>query len=412
MRRGQTAAILLDHPAFTWLWSGLFISYLGDQFATIALLWFVLQLTGSGAAVGLVIFLFNFPAIVTGPLLGQLLDRYQPRLVMAFDNAARAVLIAAIPILYQLGVLHLWHIYALALAAGALQPATLVGVRAFIPHLVPDELLDHANALWAGSVQFASLVGPALAGYLVASVGGPVALLVDAASFVIMSVVAFGLPNVQREQRGALAGTRRAWLGFGPLLRLREVRTMTALSVIFFFAYGPLEPALPIYSRDVLKAGAAGFGLLWSGYGVGALLGLFAVGAIAARGRPGIVLATIAILWGLFLTPLLVIHNLYAAMLFFALAGFAWAPYAVIETTILQRLVPADMRGQVFGARATLTIAAAPLGSALGGFLLESLSAPAVIGLSALGCVVAGCLGLLSPVLRNMQPSASRDKPM
>ena len=87
MQRGHVAAVLFDYPAFTWLWAGLGISYLGDQFAFIALLWFVLQLTGSGAAVGLVIFLFDFPAIVTGPVLGRLLDRYQPRLVMAFDNA-------------------------------------------------------------------------------------------------------------------------------------------------------------------------------------------------------------------------------------------------------------------------------------------------------------------------------------
>jgi MFS family permease len=77
--------------------AGLSISYLGDQFTIIALLWFVLQLTGSGAAVGLVILCFDLPGVVTGAILGRLLDRYQPRLVMGFDNLARAALIAAIP---------------------------------------------------------------------------------------------------------------------------------------------------------------------------------------------------------------------------------------------------------------------------------------------------------------------------
>ncbi|HYM01163.1 MAG TPA: hypothetical protein VEZ90_19545 [Blastocatellia bacterium] len=84
----------LRHPAFQRLWLGLSISYLGDQFTIIALLWFVLQLTGSGAAVGLVILCFDLPGVVTGTILGRLLDHYQPRLVMGFDNLARAAPIA------------------------------------------------------------------------------------------------------------------------------------------------------------------------------------------------------------------------------------------------------------------------------------------------------------------------------
>jgi MFS family permease len=87
----------LHHPAFQRLWLGLSISYLGDQFTIIALLWFVLQSTGSGAAVGLVILCFDLPGVVTGAILGRLLDRYQTRLVMGYDNLARGALIAAIP---------------------------------------------------------------------------------------------------------------------------------------------------------------------------------------------------------------------------------------------------------------------------------------------------------------------------
>ena len=118
--------------------AGAELSYLGDQFTIIALLWFVLQLTGSGAAVGLVVLCFDLPGVVTGAILGRLLDRYQPRLVMGFDNLARAALIAAIPTLYALGSLQLWHVFVLALLAGALSPATPAGVRAFVPHLVDD----------------------------------------------------------------------------------------------------------------------------------------------------------------------------------------------------------------------------------------------------------------------------------
>ena len=108
----------LRSPAFLRLWLGLSISYLGDQFTTIALLWFVLQLTGSGVALSLVLLCFQLPAMLTGPLLGTVLDRWQPRVVMGIDNCTRALLIGAIPVLSWVGVLQLWQIYALAGLSG------------------------------------------------------------------------------------------------------------------------------------------------------------------------------------------------------------------------------------------------------------------------------------------------------
>src|SRR5512146_1400228 len=120
MAQSVAVASPLRQPAFQRLWLGLSVSYLGDQFTIITLLWFVLQLTGSGAAVGLVILCFDLPGVVTGALLGRLLDRVQPRLVMGLDNLIRAALIATIPALYALGALQLWHVFTLAALAGAL----------------------------------------------------------------------------------------------------------------------------------------------------------------------------------------------------------------------------------------------------------------------------------------------------
>src|SRR5579872_3120892 len=227
----------LRQPAFQRLWLGLSISYLGDQFTVIALLWFVLQLTGSGAAVGLVILCFDLPGVVTGAIVGRWLDRYQPRLVMGLDNLARAALIAAIPTLYALRRLQLWEICVLALLAGALSPATTAGVRAFIPHLVDDAALDRANALTATSAQFSYLAGPVAAGFAVARFGGPWALFLDAGSFLLMGLVALTLPTITREPRAAPDAAANGWLGFGALLRLRSVPALTILTLVFFFSY-------------------------------------------------------------------------------------------------------------------------------------------------------------------------------
>src|SRR5687767_3547573 len=121
---GLLARSPLRLPDYRRLWLGLVISRLGDMFTVIALLWFVLELTGSGTALSLLLLCFSLPALLTSPLLGWLLDHYQPRDIMLLDNLARALVIGAIPLLYWLGGLTLWAMYVLALVAGALTPAT------------------------------------------------------------------------------------------------------------------------------------------------------------------------------------------------------------------------------------------------------------------------------------------------
>lgn len=404
----RTAQSPLRLPAFRRFWFGQTISLLGDQFTTIALLWFVLQLTGSGLAVGTVLLCFGLPGIVTSSALGTLLDRYEPRLLIGCDNICRAFIIGAIPALHWLGLLHLWMVYVLSAVAGTLMPATLVGTRVLLPHLVADDELENANALLSVSVNFAMLVGPAIAGVLVGILGGPAVMVIDAASFVVMALVAYSLPNTAHPlsaPRGHVARTRGQ--GFRELIKLRDVRIITLLSLIFFLAYYPLEPALPVYSRDFLKAGASGYGLLWSGFGVGALLGLLTIPRLSKRSRPGMTFSAIAVLWGLFLLPLMFTPNVLAAMVFLGLAGCAWGPYTTIETTLVQRLVPDYQRGQVFGARAALTAATSPIGVFIGGLLLNHVPASVVIGISGAACVLTGIAGLLSPTLRAIRRPGS-----
>src|SRR5262249_33909494 len=175
------------------------------------------------------------------------------------------------------------------------------------------------------------------------------------------------------------------------------------LSLVFFFSYGPLEAALPVYSSQTLRANAAGYGVLWTGFGIGAFAGVLTLTKLSRRWQPSLALPMIAVLWGGLLCPLFFIRQLPLAMLFLGAAGASWAPYTPMETTVLQRLVPAEMRGQVFGARHSLVAAAAPLGAAFGGMLLQYVSAPVVIALSGVACILAGLGGLASPSLHRLQ---------
>jgi len=383
-------------PAVRGLSAGLLLSRTGDQLTTIALVWFVLDLTGSGAAVGLVLLCAGLPPVVTGPLLGRVLDRWPLRRVMVADNLAQAALVAAIPTLHWLGRLDMPLVYGLTLTAGALVPATDVGVRVALPRLVDEAELERANVLLSVGDQASALVGPALGGLLVGLVGAPPVLLADAASFLAMAALAGPLPDVADPQAPPAGGpATRAPLG-DP-----TVRTVLALTLVYFLAYGPLEPALPLYSRDVLQAGPGGYGLLWSAFGAGALAGLATVPAVG-RLRPGLALAGNAMAWGAILLPLLAIAAIVPAMAVLALGGLVWAPYVTLESSLLQRVVPAAALGRVFGVRRALTAAAMPLGAAAGGLLLQRAAPTAVIGLSAVTCLLAGAAALCAPALHRL----------
>ncbi len=387
----------LHRPAFRRLWLGLVISRLGDQFTIIALVWFVLQLTGSGVAIGLVILCFQLPAIISSPFMGKLLDRYQPRTIMAVDNFGRACIIAAIPALYSFGALHLWMVYVLALFTGFLSPATEVGCRIVIPRLVPDEELEKANSLSSISWDFATLVGPALAGILVTFISAPAVLFLDAGSFLLMGAMAISLPQMQVVSSGQEeVENRRSLLGFCTIFRMKALRFLTVLTLLFLFAQGLAEVAIPVYSQKTLGTGAAGYGLLMSAFGVGSLLALTLISQFWSRNkRQGLSLAMLLIMSGVLLIPLVFLRTLPVAMLFMSLAGFAAAPYYVVEQSLMQRLVPKNVQGQVFGARGALSVAGYPLGGVTGGVLMMGMAAPLIIGISAMLCIGMGCACLV-----------------
>jgi MFS family permease len=403
--KGAVAASPLEHPAFRRLWLGLTISRMGDALTIVALTWFVLQLTGSGLVIGLLVLCFQLPTMVSSPLIGILLDRFQPRLIMGLDNFGRAAIIAAIPLLYWSGHLQLWMVYGLALCAGTLAPATEIGTRVVIPRLVPWKELERANALSSITWDAATLIGPAMAGFLVFYINAPAVLLLDAATFVLMGMMASSLPRFAQARAGE-SGTRgkRALLGFGAIFNTRSILWLTVLTLLFLFAQGLAEVAMPLYSLRTLHAGSTGYGLLMSAFGAGSLLALALLSQRwVGRERQGITLALILFFSGLLLLPLLLIRSLPIAIIVMALAGCAAAPYYVVEQTLAQRLIPEQARGQVFGARGSLNVVGYPLGGAVAGVLLGALAAPLVIGVPALLFIAMACACLASPTMRGLR---------
>jgi len=402
-------SLLYRYPAFGRLWIGRSISLFGDALTLIALPWFVLQVTGSGTAVAGILLALQLPAILTSMVIGSLIDRFQPRIIIAIDNGLRTFIIGLIPILYWFGLLELWLLFLLTFCAGMLIPATEVGSRSLLPDLVEDQDLEAANMLWSFSLNLSLVIGPALAGLLVASFGGPAVLLIDAGTFAVMAILAITLPILKRSQPAAQAPLSER-LGLRQLWQMKVVRYTTLLSLVFFFSYGPLEAALPLYSDVILQTDARGYGLLWSALAVGALIGTLSSTMLSKRLRLGVALPLIALLWGASLLPMMFINNLWLACGLLLLGGLMWGPYTPMETTLLQRNVPKAQLGRVFGARSTLLTGGSPLGLAIGGILLAFVPSTSVIALSAIACILVGLGGLVSPAFRDLSlPSGNFD---
>jgi MFS family permease len=401
--------LLYRYPAFGRLWAGRLVSLFGDAFALIALPWFVLQVTGSGTATAGILLTLQLPAILTSLVIGSWLDRFQPRTIIAADNALRVLIVGLIPVLYGVGLLRLWLLFLLTSLVGMLEPATAVGSASLLPHLVADQDLDAANMLWSFSGNLSLVLGPAVAGVLVASFGGPSVLLIDAATFAVMAAAALTLPTLTRSMPAPRTSLAER-LGLHQLWHLKVVRLTTLLSLVFFFSYGPLEAALPLYSRAILQTDARGYGLLWSALAVGALIGTLLSPALSRRVRLGVALPLIALLWGASLLPMVFTHQLWIACGLLLLGGLMWGPYTPMETTLLQRNVPRAQLGRVFGARSTLLTGGSPLGLAVGGILLAFTPAPSIIALSAIACIAVGLGALASPAFRSLSlPPAEPD---
>ena len=326
--------------------------------------------------------------------------------MITIDNGLRTLLIGTIPILHLFGLLELWLLFLLTFLAGMLVPATEVGSRSLLPELVEDKDLDAANMLWSLSLNLSLLVGPAVAGLLVASFGGPSVLLIDAATFAVMAMVAATMPTIQRGKSSMQAPLSER-LGLSQLWDMKVVRYTTLLSLVFFFSYGPLEAAMPVYSDAILQTDARGYGFLWSALAVGALIGTLGSTTLSRRLRLGVALPLIALLWGASLLPMAFTNHLWLACSLLLLGGLMWGPYSPMETTWLQRNVPKEQLGRVFGARSTLLTGGSPLGLAVGGILLAFVPATSVIAFSALACILVGLGGLASPIFRGLSlPSA------
>lgn len=387
----------LRHRNFRLFSIGQFISLAGTWMQVVALGWLVLDLTDSPFYVGLVSTLTSLPILLFTLWGGVLADRVHRRRALILLQSFMLADALALALLTLTGHITVHWVMALALVHGTSAAFEVPIRQAFIVEMVGKEDLMNAIALNSSNFNITRIFGPMLAGVVVGSVGVAPCFVLNALSFVAVIVCLLRMEE---------SGARPAPSGASALTTLREgyryvldqpqpraLLLLTALYAIFGFAFVSM---LPVFARDVLRTGAAGYGGLMTAVGVGASVGALAMAALGHRVARLRIIRGAGMLFALTLalTALAQVWWLAAGVL--AVAGCVMILNNVSTNTQLQMAAPDHLRGRVMGFYSLMVLGMAPLGSFQAGWVSEHYGVPTSL---AVGAVVtaAGTLWLARP---------------
>jgi MFS family permease len=395
----------------------------GDQLSMIALPWLVLKLTGDAAAIGFVIALAAVPRALFMLIGGVLTDRLSPRRVLVVTNVLRLITMGLVAHATWQGSVDLDQIYLLALVFGLADAFAWPAQSAMPPRLLPPADLSGGNALLQGTAQLSLVVAPALAGVLIAlDLGGTTPQLIkdqqglalvfmlNTLSFLFAAVVLavlrepFRPPAGLRQSvlRSMITGLQYVW-GDAPLRAL--ILLLALFSVVF---RGPFAVGIPALADRYLTAGAAGFGVLMSALGVGAIVGTLIAGIWRAPRRVplGALMLVDFLGFGTLFLVASLMHVLWPLALLIGTFAVVDGILIVYFTTWLQLRVPGELLGRVSSVIMFFNLGLFPLSSAVAGALAD-VSLLGLLGVSGAVLVLIALGGLTMPAVRSLGRSAS-----
>jgi len=365
------------------------ISLIGTWMTRIATSWLVYRLTGSAALLGLVGFAGQIPAFLLGPLAGVWVDRWNRHRTIVLTQILSMLQSFALAVLALAHIITVWQIVLLALAQGIINAFDMPARQSFVIQMVDQrEDLSNAIALNSSIVNASRLVGPAIAGIVVAAVGEGYCFLLDGSSYiaVIASLLMMRIPpgGAAKPRRHIMHELIDGWRYVTDSVPIRSI--LLNLSIVSLFGM-PYSVLMPIFAARVLGGGAHTLGFLMGAVGVGALAGALALAArksvIGLGGR-------IALTTGLFGSALVgfaLSHWLWLSMLLLPVVGFGMMQQMAASNTILQTIVDDERRGRVMAFYSMAIQGMAPFGSLIAGNTAAGLGAPVTVLGSGIACI-------------------------
>lgn len=394
----------LRHRNYRLFWTGNFLSNIGTWMHQVALGWLVLEMTNSPFLLGLTGFAQWMPALIFSLPAGVVADRADRRRWLLLTQTVMMVLALALAVSVTLKIITFDAILVIAFLLGTASAVNAPAYQAMVRDLSSRE--DVLNAIAMNSMQFnlSRFIGPSIAGILVSTVGLASCFYINSASF-LAPIIALALVRYQArpsaDSSSLLSGLVQGFRylrGHKQILLLVSIVAMVSLFGLPFLIF------LPVFARDILHVGARGLGYMTSASGGGALLGALVLAAWPAERRRGpLVLGGTLAFFGAVLL-LAVSRDFYLSLLALVLAGGAMVCSVATINSLIQTLVPDEVRGRVLSWHTMAYFGGSPVGSLLVGVMAHSLGTPAALAIAAAGPLLVA-VGLLVGVrwLRHLQ---------
>lgn len=404
---GRSARMLraLQHRNYRLYFVGQGTSVIGTWITRVATAWLVFRLTHSAILLGVVSFAGQVPTFLLAPIAGVWVDRLDRYKVLFATQSLAMLQSFALAALALSGVIQVWHILALQVFQGLINAFDMPARQSFLIEMVEDrDDLPNAIALNSTMVNGARLLGPAIAGLMIAAVGEGWCFMVDGVSYIAV-IASLALMHITPRMRDVTVA--RVWddlrdgvryaTGFTP------IRAVLMMMALVSFAGMPYSTLMPLIAVNVLHGGPHTYGFLMGAAGLGALTGaLYLAGRSTVLGL-GRIIPMAAALFGASLIGFGLSHTLVASLLLLYGVGVGFMVNTASCNTVLQTIVRPDMRGRVMAFYTMAFMGTTPFGALAAGALAERIGPAHTIMLGGATCILgAAVFARVLPTIRKM----------
>jgi len=380
----------LQHRNYRLFFTGQSISLIGTWMQQIARGWLVYRLTDSAFLLGLVGFASQIPTFLIASFAGVLADRHNKHKIIIATQTLAMVEATILTILTLTKVIHVWHIIALSFFSGLINAFDMPTRQSFVIDMVEDKKdLPNAIALNSSMFNAARLIGPTIAGFLIASFGEGVCFLLNAISYIaviaalLMMKITPHINNKTKERvmEGLKEGIKYAY-------NFKPIRALLFLIALMSLAGMPYTVIMPVFARDILKGNASTLGFLLGAVGTGAMIGALYLASRKSVLGLGRWIAIAVSIFSLGLISFSFSKNIHLSILLMFFTGFGFMMQMASTNTLLQTLVDDDKRGRVMSLYVMAFMGTAPFGSFMAGSLAGAIGAPYTVLSGGLICLI------------------------
>ena len=401
LSRWQAAGRALRHRNFQLFFSGQLISLIGTWMQSVAQSWLVYRLTHSGLLLGSVGFASQIPVFLVAPLGGITADRHnRQRVVIGTQIASMllALILAALTLSHRVQV---WHIFVLASLLGVVNAFDIPGRQSFLVDMVGKDDLMNAIALNSSMFNGARVIGPAIAGILVAKIGEGWCFFANGVSYIAV-IIGLLMMRVRSPARASSASPFEHILeGFRFVNQTAPIRALLLLLGLVSLVGMPYVVLMPIFADQILHGGAKGLGILMGSTGVGALFGALTLAFRQGVKGLGRWVARCCAGFGASLAIFALSHSFWISVLLLLPVGYAMMLQMACSNTLIQVMVPDALRGRVMAVYSMMFMGMAPIGALLGGVLSDRLGPQITVAIGGVASVAgAGWFWMQLPKIR------------